>query len=112
MDAKILLGRRVKEYRTKMGLSMEEMAFRCGLHASYFTLLENGRRNPSLDTLEKVAAGLDVSLSELLNFEEEPDVTMYDATTNKIISAVTTLLPEEKEQALVIMNAIKNIAQK
>ena len=61
---------------------MEEMAFRCGLHASYIALLESGRRNPSLDTLEKIALGLDVQLSDLLNFNAEPRITIYDPTTN------------------------------
>lgn len=111
MDAKQLLGQRVRSYRKQLGLTMEEMAFRCGLHASYIALLESGRRNPSLDTLEKIALGLDVQLSDLLNYNEEPRITIYDTTTNKIISTALKLSPKDREQALVVINALAKVAE-
>lgn len=111
MDAKQLLGQRVKSYRKQLGLTMEEMAYRCGLHASYIALLEGGRRNPSLDTLEKVALGLDVQLCDLLDFGAEPDITIYDTTTNKIVSTVSRLSEKDREQALIVLNAIARIAE-
>lgn len=112
MDAKQLLGQRVKKYRRQLGLTMEEMAYRCGLHASYIALLEGGKRNPSLDTLEKVALGLDVQLCDLLDFNAEPEITIYDTTTNKIISTVSRLSEQDREQALVVVNALARVAEK
>ena len=111
MDAKQLLGQRVKSYRRQLGLTMEEMAYRCGLHASYIALLESGKRNPSLDTLEKVALGLDVQLCDLLDFNQEPEITIYDTTTNKIISTVSKLSERDREQALVVVNALAKVAE-
>ena len=105
MDARQLLGKRVKSIRTQLGLSQEELAFRCGMHASHIGFLERGQRNPSLDTLERISLGLGVSLSELFDFENEPQVQTQDETINKIISYASTLTPIEKKHLLLITKA-------
>ena len=95
MDARQLLGIRVKEIRTQLGLSQEELAFRCGMHASHIGFLERGQRNPSLDTLERISLGLGVPLTALFDYDNEPSTAVYDETTNKIISYVIGLSPSE-----------------
>ena len=107
MDARQLLGLRVKCIRQSMGLSQEELAYQCGMHASHIGFLERGQRNPSLDTLERLSLGLDVSLSELLDFDRSPIVEKYDDMTNKIISYVVGLGAKEKKQLLMIIKALK-----
>lgn len=102
MDARQLLGIRVKDIRTQLGLSQEELAFRCGMHASHIGFLERGQRNPSLDTLERLSLGLGVSLTALFDYENEPSTAVYDETTNKIISYVIGLSQSEKAQILAI----------
>ncbi|MBQ8506395.1 MAG: helix-turn-helix transcriptional regulator [Clostridia bacterium] len=102
MDAGQLLAKRVKEIRSKKGLSQEEMAFLCGTHASHIGQLEWGERNPTLETLEGIALGLNISISELLDFDLEPEVDYYDTLTNKIIACVLRLPESEKKQILTI----------
>ena len=63
------VGQRIKELRTKLGLSQEEFAFRCELDRTYITSLERGKRNISLTNLEKIANAFNMSLSEFFNFE-------------------------------------------
>ena len=63
------VGQRIKELRTKQGLSQEEFAFRCELDRTYITSLERGKRNISLTNLEKIANAFNMSLSEFFNFE-------------------------------------------
>lgn len=63
------VGQRIKELRTKQGLSQEEFAFRCELDRTYITSLERGKRNISLTNLEKIANAFNISLSEFFNFE-------------------------------------------
>ncbi len=43
-----------------------------GLSARYISDLENGRRNPTLTCLDKIASGLDLTLSEMLDGIESP----------------------------------------
>ncbi len=63
------VGQRIKELRTKQGLSQEEFAFRCELDRTYITSLERGKRNISLTNLEKIANAFNITLSEFFNFE-------------------------------------------
>ena len=59
------IGVRIKELRKKNGLSQEKFALKVGMDRTYFASVENGKRNISIINLEKIAKGLDISLSEL-----------------------------------------------
>ena len=65
---KTKVGKRIKELRNKLGISQEELAFRSEIHRTYIASLEVGKRNVSIETLEKVVNALKVSLSEFFNF--------------------------------------------
>jgi transcriptional regulator with XRE-family HTH domain len=65
-----LLGRKVRDRRTKKGLSQEEFADLAGLDRTYVSGIERGVRNPTIRTLKTIADALDISVSELL--EESP----------------------------------------
>ena len=58
-------GKRVRTLREQSGLSAREFALMVGRSKAYIIQLENGHRNVSLDTIERIAAGLDVSISDL-----------------------------------------------
>ena len=105
MDSKLLLGRRIRRIRTELGLSQEELAFRCGMQASHIGFLERGQRNPTLDTLERIAAGLGISVCDLLNFDAAAHIQTYDETTNKILSLLLPLESSQKKQVLAIVRA-------
>ena len=59
------IGVRIKDLRLKNGLSQEKFALKIGMDRTYFTSVEKGKRNISIINLEKIAKGLDISLSEL-----------------------------------------------
>lgn len=60
------LGLRIKELRiSKTKLSQEKFALKIGMDRTYFASVEAGRRNISAVNIEKIANGLDVTLSEL-----------------------------------------------
>ena len=56
----------LKRLRTERGLSQAKLAARADLDPSTVNQIERGARAPTLETLRKLAAGLDVSLAELL----------------------------------------------
>ena len=67
------IGEIVKKYRVDKGMSVREFAEKTGLSSGYISMMENGinpRSNkpmsPTLSSLKKVAAGLDMDLDELL----------------------------------------------
>lgn len=59
------LGNRIKELRQKTGLSQEKFALKIGMDRTYFASVEAGKRNIAIINIEKIANGLDISLSEL-----------------------------------------------
>jgi two-component system, response regulator len=69
IELKILLGNAIKRKRAALGISQEELAARAGLHRTYVSDVERGARNPSLESVEKLARALEVSLSMLLQKE-------------------------------------------
>ncbi len=68
MDIKILVGKRVKELRNKLGISQEELADIAQLDRTYITSVERGKRNISIVNVEKLANALKVTLKEFFNF--------------------------------------------
>ena len=60
------LGKRIKDLRTnKIHLSQEKFALKIDMDRTYLSSVEAGKRNISIDNLEKISKGLGVSLSEL-----------------------------------------------
>jgi len=62
----IELGTRIRNFRKELGLSQEELAFRCGFDRTYISMLERGKRNPSYLNLLKLSKGLNVKISRLV----------------------------------------------
>jgi transcriptional regulator with XRE-family HTH domain len=61
-----ILGINVQRFRRKKNLSQEQLALIAGRTRGYMSGLEAGRRNVTLDTLEVLAAALDVEASDLI----------------------------------------------
>ena len=59
------IGQRIRNYRTKQGLSQEKLAELSGCHPTYIGQLEGGEKNATLESIEKIAAALNISLSKL-----------------------------------------------
>lgn len=64
------VGRRVAQLRTQRGMTQDELAEAAGLTVEAISRIERAERAPRLGTLEKLAEGFGVSLSELFSFEE------------------------------------------
>ena len=59
------IGVRIRELRKETGLSQEKFASKIGMDRTYFASVELGKRNISIVNLEKIAQGLNVSLSDM-----------------------------------------------
>ncbi|HRC73513.1 MAG TPA: helix-turn-helix transcriptional regulator [Candidatus Competibacter sp.] len=60
-----LIGQAIKCRRNQLGLSQEKLADKCGFDRTYVSMLERGKRNPSLLNLIRIAKGLETSVSQL-----------------------------------------------
>ena len=70
MDIKLKVGQRMRELRKKNKLSQESLAYNAEVDRTYVTDVENGRRNVSVEILERLIKALNVSISEFFNAKE------------------------------------------
>ncbi len=59
------LGQRIKELRNSKGISQEKFALSIEMDRTYYASVENGKRNISINNIEKIAKGLGITLEEL-----------------------------------------------
>ena len=59
------LGDRIKELRKETGLSQEKFALKIDMDRTYFATVESGKRNISLQNIEKIANGLNITIVAL-----------------------------------------------
>lgn len=62
-----VFGERVRQRRLELGLSQEAAAVRCGIHWTQLGKVERGQRSLRLETIVKIADGLDVDPGVLVN---------------------------------------------
>ncbi|WP_258529021.1 helix-turn-helix domain-containing protein [Enterococcus faecalis] len=70
------LGTRIRELRLSRKMTQQELAERCELSLPFINLIENNKRNVSLETLVKILTALDISLSDFFrpySIEEDED---------------------------------------
>jgi transcriptional regulator with XRE-family HTH domain len=73
------VGPRVRALREAMGLSLRELALRCGVSSAMLSQVERGETSPTLLIAARIAAGLDLRLSQLLRLDESGSVTVVRA---------------------------------
>jgi transcriptional regulator with XRE-family HTH domain len=62
-----LFGQVLREIRRERGLSQEDLAFESGYHRTYISLLERGKKSPSLKTIFQLAKALNIEPSEIID---------------------------------------------
>jgi len=74
-----VIGARVKALRESSSLSLRELALRSGVSAPMLSQVERGETSPTLTVAARIAAGLDLRLSQLLRLDEAGSVTVVRA---------------------------------
>ena len=77
------VGPRVRALREGMDLSLRDLAERSGVSAPMLSQVERGETSPTLAVAERIAAGLDLSLSQLLRLDEADGVSIVRVTERR-----------------------------
>ena len=121
---------KIQKYRINSGYSQERLAEAVDLSTSYISEIENGKKRPSMKTLEKIAAVLGVPLVALMDdgpdaeqkkdvFVQCPFIAYMDSPaalaelsgiTKEIFSVVTELPVEEKIKVLAYARDLKKLS--
>jgi len=78
-DREGALGARVRALREAAGLSLRELAARSGVSAPMLSQVERGETSPTLQVAARIAAGLQLRLSQLLRLDEQGAVSVVRA---------------------------------
>jgi len=65
MDVRQRVGLNLQRMRRARGLSQEELAHLAAIHQTYLSGVENGRRNPSIQVLQRIAEAMGADLEDL-----------------------------------------------
>jgi transcriptional regulator with XRE-family HTH domain len=97
------VGARVKSLREAMDLSLRDLAERSGVSAPMLSQVERGDTSPTLSVAQKIAAGLDLTLSQLLRLDEDRHVVVVrerDRRTRRrrghVVEELTPPLPGQR----------------
>jgi transcriptional regulator with XRE-family HTH domain len=70
MSIKVKVGQRIKALRTQLAISQEALANKADIDRTYVTDVENGRRNISIENLEKLILALETNVPDFFAGEE------------------------------------------
>lgn len=88
-DVRVRLGTRIRQIRLEQGKTQEQLGERAGLSYKQIGEIERGKRNPGLETLEKLAVGLEVPLADLFVPRGEgayPEISTRNAVVRELKS--------------------------
>ncbi len=106
-NERIQIGPRVRALRDNMGLSLRDLAERCGVSATTLSQVERGETSPTLQVAARIAQGLDLRLSQLLRLDEGGSVTVVrpgqrrrggDPGRGHVIEILTAPLPGQRSE--------------
>jgi len=60
----IKFGKKVREERTKLGLSQEELASRAGVHRTYIGMIERAEKNITLENIQKICKAINLRIGD------------------------------------------------
>jgi transcriptional regulator with XRE-family HTH domain len=106
MEAAIHIGPRVRALREAMDLSLRDLAERSGVSAPMLSQVERGETSPTLQVASRIAAGLELRLSQLLRLDEQGVVSIVRAgerrrgggTTGHAFEVLTPSLPGQRAE--------------
>ena len=109
----MLIGTRLRQLREQKHMSQGDIENRTGLLRCYISRVENGHTVPSLETLERFAAVLDVPLYMLFCPGEEvpPTPSLTPRKTLEEIAADNTGTREEAQFLLKLKNVLTRLAE-
>ena len=95
---------RIRRLRRQQDISQEELALRAGINTVYYGQIERGQKCPTVDTLYKIATGLDVSLSDLLRFDT-PSAAPEDISTY-VEQLIRRIPPSKTAQVIKVLEDV------
>lgn len=105
------IGRRIKKLRSLTGYTAKEFAEKAGIPYSSYSNYENDNREPKLATLKKIATALNVSISQISDFDEMISKNFQDDFSVEIFSSFQLLNTLGKKEAIKRLHELTQLPQ-
>ena len=100
------ISKNIKRIREAKGLSQKEVISAIDMGAAQYSRIENGKTDPSVSTLVKIAKALGVSMAELFTDKEVlQDISSIDTTLMERVALIDSLNKEEQKTIFSILDA-------
>lgn len=96
------LGLRIRELRNERHMSQEELAFKAGISAAHLGQIERALKNPTIDTVAKIAAAMGVPITTLFT-EEQAKADMGSPVISKINAHLMDMTEDQQRDFLRII---------
>ena len=106
-DIKRFIGNRIRELRKQRGLSQEAFGYKAGLHLTHIGAIERGEKNWSIDTILKVARGLNVDIKDLFDYPLDP--TEAKLLKKSLVEEINISSPEVVKLMLGLLSGLKSL---
>lgn len=103
------IGKQIRKIRNAQGITLEELSFKSGLNAAHLGQIERGIRNPTVETLERIADALEVSFLDLVSALEQtpPEQDKSNVVKRKIDAQLSSMTLDELEDILRIIRIFR-----
>ncbi|WP_128755394.1 helix-turn-helix domain-containing protein [Aquimarina sediminis] len=100
------ISKNIKRIREAKELSQKEVISAIGMGAAQYSRIENGKTDPSVSTLIKIAKALGVSMAELFTDKDSlQDINSVDTTLMERVTLIDSLTKEEQNTIFSILDA-------
>ena len=106
-ESGVVLGKKIKETRLKLGLTQEGLGQRAKLHYSYIGQVERGNKVPSIRTLKRIASALNIQVESLLYQDVGRKSGDEDILVRELVNVVRDCPPGELKLILNIVRQLK-----
>lgn len=111
----IFLGRRVRTYRERAGLTIAQLAALADVAPTTLAELERGKGNPRYETLCNLAAGLGIPITVLVQYEDMMLRDIYIESAKELLILFNELTDAERKklsQLIIIFQRINSWKEK
>lgn len=92
-------------------MSQEELAFKAGISPAHLGQIERALKNPTIDTIAKIAAALDIPIAALFTMDTMVN-TPHNATLGKINAQLLSMNEDEQKDILRIIRIFRGYQRK
>lgn len=107
MDITKELGLRIRYYRKEQHMTQERLAEICNLHPTYIGQLERGEKNATVESVYRIAKGLDIPISKLLEKVEY----LENDSTNIALNIYQLIVPLSHDKQKHIEKIVQEIVE-